>query len=130
MGFSYSNTSAYYERIGDTLTAYDTYTFLVNRLERFPEYKNRDLFLAGERYAGHYATQLAQLILRQNNYSNQITAINLKGIAVRSDLTSLSILVYYNKTRYQSYSFFFSNDNSCFSSEIRTLTMNQVSTDH
>nr|XP_027091865.1 uncharacterized protein LOC113712581 [Coffea arabica] len=81
VGFSYSNTSAYYERIGDTLTAYDTYTFLVNRLERFPEYKNRDLFLAGESYAGHYATQLAQLILRQNKYSNQTTAINLKGVA-------------------------------------------------
>ncbi|CDP01379.1 unnamed protein product [Coffea canephora] len=82
VGFSYSNTSAYYERIGDTLTAYDTYTFLVNWLERFPEYKNRGLFLAGEGYAGHYATQLAQLILRQNKYSNQTTAINLKGIAL------------------------------------------------
>ncbi|GMI81644.1 serine carboxypeptidase-like 40 [Hibiscus trionum] len=36
VGFSYSNTSSDYVNAGDTTTAIDTYTFLVNWLERFP----------------------------------------------------------------------------------------------
>lgn len=30
----------------------DTYTFLVNWLERFPQYKYREFYIAGESYAG------------------------------------------------------------------------------
>lgn len=32
--------------------AEDAYNFLVNWLERYPQFKNRDFFLAGESYAG------------------------------------------------------------------------------
>ena len=32
--------------------AEDAYTFLVNWLERFPQYKHRDFYIAGESYAG------------------------------------------------------------------------------
>lgn len=74
VGFSYSNRSSDYTT-GDQKTAADTYTFLVNWLERFPDYKNRDLYISGESYAGHYVPQLAALILKK-------TIINLKGIAV------------------------------------------------
>ncbi|XP_009607740.2 putative serine carboxypeptidase-like 23 [Nicotiana tomentosiformis] len=81
VGFSYTNTSADYNFSGDRTTAIDSYTFLVNWLERFPEYKTRDFYLTGESYAGHYVPQLAQLILLHNNYSNQ-TIINLKGITI------------------------------------------------
>ncbi|KAF3956590.1 hypothetical protein CMV_018292 [Castanea mollissima] len=81
VGFSYSNTSSDYSKSGDTKTAEDSYTFLVNWLERFPEYKNRDFFLAGESYAGHYVPQLAHTILSKNKNKNQ-TVINLKGIAI------------------------------------------------
>ncbi|XP_074346164.1 serine carboxypeptidase 1-like [Apium graveolens] len=80
VGFSYSNTSSDYVT-GDTKTAADSYTFLINWLERFPEYQTRDLFITGESYAGHYIPQLAQLILQNNKITNQ-TAINLKGIAI------------------------------------------------
>lgn len=80
VGFSYSNTSSDYVT-GDKRTAADTYTFLVNWLERYPEYITRDFFITGESYAGHYVPQLAQLILHNNKLTNQ-TAINLKGIAV------------------------------------------------
>ncbi|KAL3515254.1 hypothetical protein ACH5RR_022156 [Cinchona calisaya] len=80
VGFSYSNTSSDYIT-GDTKTAADSYTFLVNWLERFPEYKTRDFLITGESYAGHYIPQLAQLILQNNKITNQ-TVINLKGIAI------------------------------------------------
>ncbi|TYG67521.1 hypothetical protein ES288_D05G082700v1 [Gossypium darwinii] len=78
-----SNTSSDYDNAGDTTTAIDTYTFLVNWLERFPQYKSRDFFIAGESYAGHYVPQLASTILYNNENTNQ-TVINLKGIAIRS----------------------------------------------
>ncbi|XP_012838143.1 PREDICTED: putative serine carboxypeptidase-like 23 [Erythranthe guttata] len=83
VGFSYSNTSADYGSNGDSRTAVDAYTFLVNWLERFPQYKTRDFFITGESYAGHYAPQLANTILLNNkkNNTNQ-TVINLKGVAV------------------------------------------------
>ncbi|KAL2510951.1 Serine carboxypeptidase-like 40 [Abeliophyllum distichum] len=81
VGFSYSNTSADYDQTGDTSTANDAYTFLVNWLERFPQYKTRDFYITGESYAGHYVPQLAYTILRNNKNTNQ-TVINLKGISI------------------------------------------------
>ncbi|XP_028102059.1 serine carboxypeptidase II-3-like [Camellia sinensis] len=81
VGFSYSNTTSDYDKSGDARTAADSYTFLVNWLERFPEYKTRDFFITGESYAGHYVPQLAQLILQNNKVTNQ-TVINLQGIAI------------------------------------------------
>lgn len=79
VGFSYSNTSSDYVT-GDKQTAADSYTFLLNWLERFPEYKARDFFIVGESYAGHYVPQLVDLILN-NKMTNQ-TVINLRGILV------------------------------------------------
>ncbi|KAK4348789.1 hypothetical protein RND71_031544 [Anisodus tanguticus] len=83
VGFSYTNTSSDYNFSGDRTTARDSYTFLVNWLERFPEYKASEFYLTGESYAGHYVPQLAQLILLHNNYPNKtMSTINLKGIAI------------------------------------------------
>ncbi|GJY75058.1 putative peptidase S10, serine carboxypeptidase, alpha/beta hydrolase fold protein [Tanacetum coccineum] len=81
VGFSYSNTSSDYKYPGDTLTAKDSYAFLINWLERFPEYKTRDFYLTGESYAGHYLPQLAEFILKSNKNTNY-TIINLKGVAI------------------------------------------------
>ena len=81
VGFSYSNTSSDYRDVGDNRTAADSYAFLVNWLERFPEYKTRDFYITGESYAGHYVPQLAYTILSKNKETNQ-TVINLKGVAV------------------------------------------------
>ncbi|KAL8554455.1 hypothetical protein ACS0TY_002596 [Phlomoides rotata] len=85
VGFSYSNRTSDYVT-GDKQTAADAYTFLVNWLERFPEYKTRDLYITGESYAGHYVPQLADLVLQNNKITNQ-TVINLKGIAIGNAYT-------------------------------------------
>lgn len=66
VGFSYSNTTSDYSTNGDRKTAEDNHVFILNWLERFPEYKNRDLYLSGESYAGHYVPQLAHNILYHN----------------------------------------------------------------
>ncbi|XWS25665.1 hypothetical protein CRYUN_Cryun27aG0087000 [Craigia yunnanensis] len=81
VGFSYSNRTSDYKLSGDVRTAQDSYTFLVNWLERFPEYKTREFFITGESYAGHYVPQLAQTILQNNKHTNQ-TTIYLKGIGI------------------------------------------------
>ncbi|TKY49694.1 Serine carboxypeptidase 40 [Spatholobus suberectus] len=82
VGFSYSNKSSDYDTNGDRKTAADNYVFLMNWLERFPEYKNRDFYIAGESYGGHYVPQLAHNILYQNKKGNNKTIINLKGIMI------------------------------------------------
>ncbi|TYJ26542.1 hypothetical protein E1A91_A07G126900v1 [Gossypium mustelinum] len=81
VGFSYSNTSSDYQHTGDKSTARDAYIFLINWLERFPQYKTRNFYITGESYAGHYVTQLAYTIFLNNKKANQ-TLINLKGIVV------------------------------------------------
>ena len=81
VGFSYSNTTSDYQNVGDNKTASDSYKFLINWLEKFPEYKTRDFYITGESYAGHYVPQLAYTIVSENKITNQ-TKINLKGIAV------------------------------------------------
>ncbi|KAL8172086.1 hypothetical protein V2J09_023890 [Rumex salicifolius] len=86
VGFSYSNTTSNYKLSGDNSTAHDSYAFLVNWLERFPEYKDRDFFIAGESYAGHYVPQLANLIMHYNNCIDHTIRINLRGIAMGNAL--------------------------------------------
>ncbi|KAL6140473.1 hypothetical protein ACLB2K_058774 [Fragaria x ananassa] len=81
VGFSYSNTTSDYQNVGDNKTASDSYKFLINWLEKFPEYKTRDFYITGESYAGHYVPQLAYTIVSENKITNQ-TKINLKGIAI------------------------------------------------
>lgn len=83
VGFSYSNTTSDYDHAGDKNTADDAYIFIVNWLERFPQYKTRDFYITGESYAGHYVPQLAFNIVFNNKKTNQ-TIVNIKGIAVCS----------------------------------------------
>ena len=68
-------------KVRDRKTAAENYIFILNWLERFHEDKNRDLYIAGERYAGHYVPQLAHNIGYHNKKDNR-TIINLKGILV------------------------------------------------
>ncbi|KAF9587701.1 hypothetical protein IFM89_004678, partial [Coptis chinensis] len=91
VGYSYSNTSSDYDNSGDERTAKDAYVFLVNWLERFPQYKTREFYLTVESYSGHYVPQLAYTILFNNKNTHQ-TVINLIGLAICS-LYIVSILL-------------------------------------
>jgi serine carboxypeptidase-like clade 2 len=48
VGYSYSNTTSDYSKMGDRITAIDNYMFLVKWLETYPEYKNRAFYTFGE----------------------------------------------------------------------------------
>lgn len=80
VGFSYSANESFYDTLDDEKTASDNLVFLQNWLAKFPEYKDRDLLITGESYAGHYIPQLANLILRSTLKSN------LKGVAIGNPL--------------------------------------------
>ncbi|XP_043691059.1 serine carboxypeptidase-like 45 isoform X1 [Telopea speciosissima] len=82
VGFSYSANSSYYKVVDDEMTARDNFVFLQRWFAKFPEYKNRGFFIAGESYAGHYVPQLALLIVQ----SNKDKQFNLKGIALGNPL--------------------------------------------
>lgn len=86
VGFSYTNTSSDISQSGDRRTAEDSYIFLLNWLERFPQYRNREFYISGESYGGHYVPQLAQVIYeRSKGLANPV--INLKGYMVGNGLT-------------------------------------------
>ncbi|XP_057962653.1 serine carboxypeptidase-like 31 [Malania oleifera] len=84
VGFSYSNSSSDYDNIGDNFTANDAYVFLHKWFVKFPLYRRRRFYIAGESYAviqhlpGKYIPELAELIYDKNN--NPYLHINLRGI--------------------------------------------------
>lgn len=79
VGFSYSSNSSDYEGVNDKMTARDNLMFLQRWFAKFPQYKDRDLYITGESYAGHYVPQLAQLLIEFNKKGK---LFNLKGIAL------------------------------------------------
>ncbi|XP_010548637.1 PREDICTED: serine carboxypeptidase 24 [Tarenaya hassleriana] len=86
VGFSYTNTSSDLKDTGDERTAQENLIFLIKWMSRFPQYKYRDFYIAGESYAGHYVPQLAKKI---HDYNKAFTKpiINLKGFMVGNAVT-------------------------------------------
>ncbi|XP_043703637.1 serine carboxypeptidase-like 25 [Telopea speciosissima] len=80
VGFSYTNTSSDFNTSGDTRTAKEALKFVIRWLDRFPHYKQREIYLTGESFAGHYVPQLAKEIMTYNSRTKFF--INLKGIMV------------------------------------------------
>lgn len=85
VGFSYSNKSSDLFNTGDCRTAKDSLKFLIRWMHRFPRYKQREIYITGESYAGHYVPQLAREILAYNSKSKH--PLNLKGIMVGNAVT-------------------------------------------
>ncbi|XP_030521477.1 serine carboxypeptidase-like 28 [Rhodamnia argentea] len=77
VGFSFSTDN--FTRYGDHSTAHESYTFLKSWFKRFPGYKGRAFYIAGQSYAGHYIPSLAQVILKKNSRKTN-PVINLKGL--------------------------------------------------
>ncbi|KAG9455922.1 hypothetical protein H6P81_000430 [Aristolochia fimbriata] len=86
VGFSYSNSSSDLLTNGDGRTAKDLLVFIRKWLNRFPDYKGRELYLIGESYAGHYVPQLAYVIVNYQRFTAD-DSINLKGYMVGNALT-------------------------------------------
>ncbi|XWS12698.1 hypothetical protein CRYUN_Cryun37aG0112800 [Craigia yunnanensis] len=78
VGFSYSNTSTDYDNLGDEFAANDAYAFLHKWFLKFPSYRTRTFYIAGESYAGKYVPELAELIY--DNNKDPSLHIELKGI--------------------------------------------------
>ncbi|KAI3440643.1 Carboxypeptidase [Psidium guajava] len=76
VGFSFSTVN--FTRYGDHSTALEAYTFLKRWFKRFPGYKGRAFYIAGESYAGHYIPSLAEIILKNSRKTK--TVMNLQGI--------------------------------------------------
>ncbi|KAL8112987.1 hypothetical protein AgCh_020342 [Apium graveolens] len=89
VGFSYSNTSSDYSKIGDDFTANDAYAFLQKWFQKFPSYRTRIFYIAGESYAGKYIPELAGVI--QNKNRDPSRHINLRGIALSHPLVQLQL---------------------------------------
>ncbi|CAK9177476.1 unnamed protein product [Ilex paraguariensis] len=79
VGFSYSTDTSSYETVTDEITARDNLVFLQRWFLKFPQYMQRDLFITGESYAGHYVPQLAELMIQFNKKEK---LFNLRGIAL------------------------------------------------
>ncbi|XP_021277649.1 serine carboxypeptidase-like 45 [Herrania umbratica] len=88
VGFSYSTDTSSYEGVDDRITARDNLVFMQNWFLKFPQYRNRSLFITGESYAGHYIPQLAELMLQFNRKDK---LFNLKGIALGNPVLEFAI---------------------------------------
>jgi len=82
VGWSYSNRTED-RKVGDKRTAEDALKFLVGFFERFPTFKERPFWIAGESYGGHYVPNLALEVTQHNEDSaNAERSINLQGFLV------------------------------------------------
>ncbi|CAH9133739.1 unnamed protein product [Cuscuta epithymum] len=88
VGFSYTNTSTDYVKLGDKLATNDAYTFLNNWFQKFPTYRNQSFYIAGESYAGKYIPELADLIIGKNKDPSNTLPIQLKGIMMGNPETN------------------------------------------
>ncbi|KAJ4849421.1 Serine carboxypeptidase-like 34 [Turnera subulata] len=86
VGFSYTNTTSDIHELGDSITAQDSYSFLVNWFRRFPQFKSHDFYISGESYAGHYVPQLAETIYDSNKKAPKNDYIKLKGFMIGNAL--------------------------------------------
>jgi carboxypeptidase C (cathepsin A) len=86
VGFSYSENDDDY-KTGDEQTALDNYHLIQGFLDRFPEFRQNDLYISSESYGGHYMPTLAKRIVDENKAGTAPT-LNFKGFAVGNPFTN------------------------------------------
>ena len=74
----------------DVITAADNFKALMSFYEKFPEYKSRGFWIAGESYAGKYIPDLAELIVYNNDFNN--ANIKLKGLLIGNGIMAFDKL--------------------------------------
>jgi cathepsin A (carboxypeptidase C) len=81
LGTGYSTTKVL--ETNETEIAQDFYTFFVEFLAAYPQFKGRDFYITGESYAGHYIPAISAYIVQQNNRD-----IGFKASAIGNGLVS------------------------------------------
>ena len=84
-GLSYSDSKEDYNT-NDTQTIDDLGRFITRLMEEMPELASKDLYLAGESYAGVFVPKLARKILKLNEAS-ATSRINIQGYLVGNPVT-------------------------------------------
>ncbi|KAK9806679.1 hypothetical protein WJX73_007406 [Symbiochloris irregularis] len=89
-GFSYSEDER--DRVFDErVVGLDMLDFLLEFLEARPQYQDRDFYVTGESYAGHYVPAVSHRIYSYNKNVAPEKQINLKGLAIGNGLTNPAI---------------------------------------
>lgn len=84
VGYSYSDTAK--PSYTDETAADDNYLTVKALFDKFPEFKDHDLYISGESYAGVYVPFLAHRIAVDNVGDN---SLKLKGIIIGNGVTDL-----------------------------------------
>ena len=80
VGYSFANSDS--DLKNNTLDAtFYLYKFLVKLGKKYPNWLNRDIYIFGYSYAGHWVPALAYHIIQQNQIENGFK-VNLKGIGI------------------------------------------------
>jgi len=85
-GVGYNEGSFFSMKWDDESVSYDNLNSTVEFFRRFPELREKELYLSGESYAGIYVPYLALRILEWNDLHPE-EPINLKGIMIGNGVT-------------------------------------------
>lgn len=91
VGYSYCGAGASSAecKFDDNSSAADNLAFVIEWFKQWPEYKNHELFLTGESYAGIYVPLLAhQMSLYNDNQTSPDTKLPLNGMLVGNGCTN------------------------------------------
>jgi cathepsin A (carboxypeptidase C) len=83
LGTGFSTPSIFHDTTEDQI-AEDFFTFLQGFVKAFPQYADRDFYLTGESYAGHYIPAMSAKIVRKGGLP-----LKFKGIAIGNGLVSM-----------------------------------------
>lgn len=97
VGFSYSDEEDPLAEGGDYHTddeqaKKDNYALIQAWLDKFPEYRENDLYITSESYGGHYMPQLSQEIV-DRNAAGKDPYLNFKGMAVGNPGTNFYSII-------------------------------------
>mmetsp|Transcript_18048 Transcript_18048/g.18043 ORF Transcript_18048/g.18043 Transcript_18048/m.18043 type:complete len:231 (+) Transcript_18048:227-919(+) len=80
-GYSIANSPSDMKNTTMESVAY-LYNFLVKLSTKYPAWFNRDLYIFGESYSGHFIPGIAYTILMNNKSPNAQKVFSLKGVAI------------------------------------------------